>query len=241
MKEMILPFSSERLAPIDMLVIHSNAFSGEKLVEIFNENHVSSHYILDDDATLIKVVEEAKSAHHAGEGFWRGSCESINNRSIGIEICNSSLGQEPYSENQIVKLIAFARKLVRKYNIPACNIVGHSDVAPLRKADPGLAFPWKRLAREGLGLWYEPKNSVKMAENDIVKLLDIIGYDTRGEEAIQASAYAFCRRFLPQFVSVVPNVSWLVDHVLPENFDFMENEKFLQILKAVAYSYQQQK
>lgn len=220
-----------------MLVLHASAFPADKVLYYLDYYKCSCHYIMDLDGTLIKVAEESKSAQHAGKGYWRGSDESINARSIGIEICNLSLGQKPYEEYQIEKLIPFCQKLVRKYNIPACNVVGHSDVAPLRKPDPGLAFPWKRLAKEGLGLWYQPRNAAKVAENDTAVLLAGIGYDTRSEEAIKASAYAFCRHFLPQYVAFDEEPGHLVDNILPQNFDFMGEDKFLQTLKAVAYSY----
>lgn len=147
------------------------------------------------------------------------------------------MGQTPYTEAQIDKLIFFCKKLIKKYNIAPQNIVGHSDISPTRKPDPGLAFPWKRLAKEGVGLWYQPKNADKMVENDVAKLLATIGYDVRDEATTKASAYAFCRRFLPQYVKVDADVYHLVDNVLPDDFSFMKEQKFLQTLKAVAYSY----
>lgn len=237
MKEQLLPYFEERKTPVDMIVLHASAFPAEKLLYYLDYYKCSCHYVLDENAELIKVCGEEKCAFHAGKGYWRGAEKSVNQRSIGIEICNMSLGQHPYDEKQIDKLIPFCRKLVRKYAIPLCNVVGHSDVAPARKADPGPAFPWKRLAREGLGLWYEPKNAAKMAEDDTARLLSIIGYDTASEEAVRASAYAFCRRFLPQFVQLDEDVAHLVDNVLPDEFGFMAETKFKQVLKAAAYSY----
>lgn len=237
MKEYLLPYFEDRTAEVDMLVFHCSAFPAEKVLYYLNEYKCSCHYILDEKAELVKVVDETKAAQHAGAGFWRGSDASVNARSIGIEICNETLGQEPYSEEQIAKLIPFAQKLIRKYNLKAQNIVGHSDIAPLRKADPGKAFPWKRLAREGIGLWYQPRNAEKVSEEDAAKLLKSIGYDTRSDEAILASAYAFCRHFLPQYVQTDSDVAHLVDHILPNGFDFIAEDKFMQTLKAVAYSY----
>lgn len=237
MKEQLLPYFEERTTPVDMIVLHASAFPAKELIYYLDYYKCSCHYVLDENAELIKVCEEEKCAFHAGMGYWREAEKSINQRSIGIEICNMSLGQHPYDERQIDKLIPFCRKLVRKYAVPLYNVVGHSDVAPARKADPGPEFPWKRLAREGLGLWFELKNAAKMAEDDIARLLDIIGYDTGSEGAVRASSYAFCRHFLPQFVHLDENIAHLVDNVLPDEFGFMAETKFKQVLKAVAYSY----
>lgn len=237
MKEQLLPHFNERKAEVDMLVLHSTASSSDEAVKGLDEMQISAHYIIALNGDIIKVVEEKNRAWHTGEAFWQGSDKDFNSRSIGIEICNMSLGQEPYNEMQITKLIAFCQKLMRKYKIEPRNVLGHSDIAPTRKPDPGLAFPWKRLAREGLGLWYEPKNAAKMNEEDVATLLAIIGYDTRDEAAIKASAYAFCRHFLPPYVEKDENVGHLVNNILPSNFDFMKEAKFINTLKAVAYSY----
>ncbi len=237
MKEHKLEHFLQRDVPIDMLVLHCSSGSGEEILRILDQRRMSAHYILDENGELIKCVDEDKSAQHAFPGFWRGSEHSPNARSIGIEISSPTLGQEAYSEKQIEKLIPFCQKIIRKYDIPAVNVVGHSDISPLRKPDPGPAFPWKRLAKEGIGLWYQPRNAAKIDCDDVAVLLAMIGYDTRSKEAVEASAYAFCRRFLPQYVQKVDDVFYLVEHILPENFRFMQEDKFLQTLKAVAYSY----
>lgn len=220
-----------------MLVLHATAHSATEAVECLDKLALSSHYVLDFDGEIFKLVDERQRAWHAGVAYWRGESEDLNSCSIGIEICSRSLGQKPFGEEQIAKLIPFCQKLMRKYQIDPRNVVGHSDIAPERKPDPGLAFPWKRLAKEGIGLWYQPKNAEKMPENEIAALLSLIGYDTRDENKIKASAYAFCRHFLPEFVEVDEDVMHLVDHHLPSEYHFMNDEKFLRTLKAVAYSY----
>lgn len=237
MQEHPLPYFNERKTPVDMLMFHCSAQNGERIIAALEDYELSCHYIIDENAEIIKVIDENKRAYHAGTGFWRGIDSDLNSRSIGIEISSLSLGQEAYSEAQIQKLIHFANKLIRKYKIHPEMIVGHSDTAPLRKPDPGKAFPWKQLAREGIGLWYQPRNADKMPSDNIAELLQTIGYDTRTPEAVYASAYAFCRRFAPQFVTVDPDIKHLVDHILPDNFDFMQNPQFIQTLKAVAFSY----
>ncbi len=238
MKKELSEYYDERDTQIDMLVLHCSAQTGTEMLKVLNELKLSVHYILDENGELIQCVPEEKRAWHAGKGYWRGSEASLNSRSIGIEISSPSLGQEAYSEAQINKLIPFCKKIIRKYGIPSQNVVGHSDVAPLRKPDPGVGFPWKRLAKEGVGLWYQPRNAAKTEINDIAKLLAEIGYDTRDEKALEASAYAFCRHFLPQYVQKDADVYHLLENILPDNFNFMQEPKFVETLKAVAWSYQ---
>ena len=144
MKKELSEYYDERDTQIDMLVLHCSAQTGTEMLKVLNELKLSVHYILDENGELIQCVPEEKRAWHAGKGYWRGSEASLNSRSIGIEISSPSLGQEAYSEAQINKLIPFCKKIIRKYGIPAQNVVGHSDVAPLRKPDPGVGFPWKR-------------------------------------------------------------------------------------------------
>lgn len=239
MQEILLPHYNERQAPISLLVLHCAAHDGESLVSSLDKAKLSCHYVLDMSGRLIKVVDESKRAWHAGLGSWREFKEDLNSRSVGIEISSLTLGQTPYNEAQIEKLIPFCQKLMRKHKILPQNVVAHSDIAPTRKADPGLAFPWKRLAKEGVGLWYQPKNAEKMPENDVARLLSLIGYDTKDEESTIAAAYAFRRRFLPQEVAVDENVRHLVDNIYPQGDKMqLRGDKFLKTLKAVAYSYQ---
>lgn len=238
MEEILLPHFNERKAPISLLVLHCSAHDGKEMVACLDNIKLSAHYILDLNGNLIKCVDEDKRAWHAGLGSWREFSEDINSHSIGIEISSLTLGQTPYNETQINKLIPFCQKLIRKYKIKPQNVIGHSDSAPTRKADPGIAFPWKRLAKEGIGLWYQLRNAEKMPENDMAKLLNIIGYKTDTEEETIAAAYAFRRRFLPEEVAVDKNIHHLVDNIYPlGNKELLSGDKFLKTLKAVAYSY----
>ncbi len=239
MEEILLPHFNERKAPVSLLVLHCSAHTGKEMAACLNKAEVSAHYILDLDGSLIKCVDESKRAWHAGLGSWREFQEDLNSGSIGIELSSLSLGQTPYTEAQINKLIPFCQKLMRKYKIKPQNVIAHSDLAPTRKADPGIAFPWKRLAKEGIGLWYQPRNAEKMQENSVAKLLNIIGYKTVSQEETIAAAYAFRRHFLPEEVAVDEDVHHLVDNIYPLGEEkLLEGEKFLKTLKAVAYSYQ---
>ncbi len=237
MREELLPHFNDRQTPVDMLMFHCSALSGEDILKTLDERDLSCHYVIDENAEIIKVIDENKRAYHAGLGFWKNIDTDLNSHSLGIEISNMSLGQEAYTEAQIIALIELSSTLVSRYRIRPDMIVGHSDTAPSRKADPGKAFPWKQLAKAGIGLWYQPRNADKMPASDIKELLAAIGYDTRTPEAVQASAYAFCRRFAPEFVHTDNDIRHLVDNILPDNFDFMNNPKFITTLKAVVYSY----
>ena len=234
MKELLLPNFDERKSPIDMLVFHSTIFEAGKFCYTCHQYKTSAHYHIGLDGTITKLVDEEKRAWHAGLSSWRNIKKDINSHSIGIEIQNKTLGQTPFSKTQIEKLIPFAKKIIKKYNIKPEKIVGHSDIAPERKPDPGHKFPWKTLSKEGIGIWYNLRDAEKIKENNIKKLLGSIGYKTSDENA---AAYAFCRRFLPQYVEKEKDIMHLVDNVLNSDFYFINEEKFRKTLKAVAYSY----
>lgn len=239
MKECLMTHYAERTTPVEMIVLHCSAFPIEECLKIWDEYEVSAHYVIDENGEITRLVEEKNKAYHAGEGFWRGRSGNLNTYSIGIELINKSLGQEGYSEKQIEKLIPFLQKLMRKYKLDPRDVVGHSDMAPKRKADPGRSFPWKSLSKEGLGLWYQPKNAVKMSENNVANLLGSIGYDVSDEEAVIASAYAFRRHYLPEEVEIDGDIQHLVDNVYPrEDKMQLRGDKFVNTLKAVAYSFE---
>nr|WP_272494218.1 N-acetylmuramoyl-L-alanine amidase [Stenotrophomonas mori] len=114
---------------------------------------VSAHYLVARDGTLYQLVDEHKRAWHAGPGRW-GTITDVNAASIGIEIDND--GRSPYSEAQIARLIVLLEDLVQRLGIPRWQVIGHEDMAPGRKIDPGPLFPWKRLHDAGFGLWPAP-------------------------------------------------------------------------------------
>ena len=188
MREEPLPYFNERETPIDMIVLHCSAYDVETIIHYMHEYQLSAHYIINEKGEMTKLVDESKRAYHAGTGFWRGEDRSPNARSIGIELVNFSLGQETYAPQQIDTLLNFLPPLIGKYNIRPEMIVGHSDIAPLRKADPGRAFPWERLANAGIGLWYQLSNAEKIPSDDLEELLRLIGYDTRTPQTVYASA-----------------------------------------------------
>lgn len=233
MRRKLLPYYGIRKSKIDMIVLHAVAYDVEEAIKSFCDNEVSSHYIVDENGEIWQLVGEKRRARHAGVSYWQG-VEDVNSHSIGIEFCSKTLGQKKFEPAQIKSGIELIKKLVKKYKIRPENIVGHSDIAPTRKPDPGKAFFWKELAKEGLGFWYNLSDAKKINDFSVEELLEIIGYDTSD---VYASAYAFCRRFLPDKVSEVDNVAELVDNVGRADDKLLNDEKFLQVLKAVAYKY----
>ncbi|KJZ36711.1 N-acetylmuramoyl-L-alanine amidase [Pseudomonas sp. B21-040] len=146
---------------IQFVVVHYTNASLERSLQLLTHGEVSSHYLIGDDkgATIYKLMDENYRAWHAGESEWQGRTW-LNSSSIGIEIVNPGFkdtptGRQwyPYSEDQVQSLIVLLKDISKRYHINPRAIIGHSDIAPGRKLDPGPLFPWKRLAAEGLGIW----------------------------------------------------------------------------------------
>ena len=233
-----LPFFNDRRTPIDILMYHCSAQNTVGMLDILKKTELSCHYIIDLDGTITQVVAEEKRAWHGGLGYWREIKEDVNSHSIGIELCSPSLGQEPYSQKQIDSLIHLSRDIISRYHITPQNIIGHSDFAPTRKADPGKAFPWQYLAKQGIGLWYDLSFAATAPTANLKELLAGIGYDTRTSEAYTASQYAFARRFLPHLVTTVDDIQYLVDNVYPPQTDFSTDETFILTAQAVYMRFQ---
>lgn len=230
-----LPFFDERKTSIDMLVFHCNIFAPNDFIKTLEQTHLSCHYIIDTDGSLYQCVPEDKRAWHAGVGSWREIKEDINSHSIGIELTNPTLGQTPYPIAQIKTLIKLCQQLIQKYNIPAHNIIGHSDMAPTRKPDPGFCFPWETLAQHGIGLW--PKSDMTK-ETDICTLLSQIGYDTRTKEALIASGYAFQKHFMPTSIRARKNIRTLILHPVPKTRTKIPmTQSFLKTLSKTANTF----
>lgn len=151
------PHFNERTLDVDSIIIHyTDMRSADETLAWFSNPlaHVSSHYLIDQEGHIYQVVEEDKRAWHAGESYWQG-CTDLNSCSIGIELDNlgHSYGYHPFPEAQIDALLMLCEDIRTRWPIPPFRILGHSDVAPCRKQDPGHLFPWEKLARAGLGLW----------------------------------------------------------------------------------------
>ncbi|WP_312163006.1 N-acetylmuramoyl-L-alanine amidase [Phenylobacterium sp.] len=155
------PNFNERTVPPDIIVLHYTGMKTgpEALARLCDEEaKVSSHYLVEEDGRVFRLVPEERRAWHAGVSFWKGETD-INGRSIGVEIVNPGheFGYRPFPKPQIDAVIELLSDIRGRWSIEDGRIVGHSDVAPDRKDDPGELFPWKALAEAGHGLWVEPE------------------------------------------------------------------------------------
>jgi N-acetylmuramoyl-L-alanine amidase len=181
-------------AAVDMLVLH---YTGMRNAEAALSRlcdpaaKVSAHYTVDEDGTVYAHVPEDRRAWHAGLSFWAGATD-INARSIGVELVNPGheFGYRPFAQAQIAALIELAHGILARHAIPAARVLGHSDVAPARKEDPGELFPWAQLAQAGIGLWPQPQDSNLSAE-----ALTTFGYDPHAPQ--DKVITAFQRHFRP--------------------------------------------
>lgn len=147
---------------VDLLIIHYTALNFADSLRVLTQQVVSSHYLVDiDPPTIYRLVPEDRRANHAGVSAWERRT-LLNTSSIGIEIVNAGYVDTPegrrytpYPPQQIDAVVALVRSIVKRWNIPKERVVGHADIAPGRKQDPGPLFPWKRLADEGLALWFD--------------------------------------------------------------------------------------
>lgn len=198
MRELLLPYYNERRKNyIDTLVIHAAAQENiGDLVSVLAKRELSSHYVIGTDGDIVRLVPEKFRAWHAGAGSWRGETSDINSNSIGIELCNGLFGEEAYTEKQISALTELCLQLIDKYDFAPTQIIGHSDMAPSRKIDPGSCLPWQKLAQNGIGLWYKPQNAPLTQLPNSRQMLSYIGYNTTDTPA--ASAWAFCRHYNPK-------------------------------------------
>lgn len=138
------------------MVLHYTAMAScaEALERLCDpEAEVSAHYLIDEDGTLYALVAEADRAWHAGAGAWAGE-DDVNSRSIGIELANP--GNRPFAEPQMDALERLLSDLLHRHGLPPQAVIGHSDMAPDRKGDPGPRFDWRRLALQGLAVWPDP-------------------------------------------------------------------------------------
>ena len=204
--------------PLDMLILHYTGMrsSASALQRLCNpQSVVSSHYLIDEEGRLLRLVAEERRAFHAGVSYWRGG-RDINSRSIGIELVNPGheFGYRPFPRAQMDVLTALARDIVTRHGIAADRVLGHSDVAPTRKQDPGELFDWRGLARAGVGLWPSesddepppgpvviPPDKPCAAARQFQEKLSAYGYETPRTDVIDDATRivitAFQRHFRP--------------------------------------------
>jgi N-acetylmuramoyl-L-alanine amidase len=209
-----------RVRPPDMLVLHYTGMqTGEEaLARLLDPDaKVSAHYMVEEDGRIFRLVPEERRAWHAGVSFWQGESD-CNGASIGIEIVNPGheFGYRPFPKPQIKAVMELVTDVRSRWIIPDHRIVGHSDIAPFRKQDPGELFPWKQLAKAGHGLWAEPPPApgaplvlgdegpgVLVLQSGLARL----GYDAarsgRYDEACATTITAFQRHWRPKKVDGV--------------------------------------
>jgi N-acetylmuramoyl-L-alanine amidase len=200
------PNFNERALPVSMLVLHYTGMedAASAIARLRDpEAKVSCHYLVDEDGQVLRMVDEEKRAWHAGRAFWRNVTD-INSASIGIEIVNPGheFGYRPFPEPQMDSLVPLVADIVRRHRIRPPYVVGHSDIAPSRKLDPGELFDWARLARLGLAM---PRPTEKLidplwTDGGFLLALERYGYDVhKARDAV----CAFQRRFRPEHIDGV--------------------------------------
>ena len=194
---------------VDMLVLHYTGMpSAEPALDRLCDPaaKVGAHYLIDEDGTIYRLVAEGMRAWHAGVASWRGETD-VNGRSIGIELANPGheFGYRPFPEAQMVALEELAGEILSRHPIPPRHVLGHSDVAPGRKTDPGELFDWPRLARAGIGLWPgDGGETGDPAAGDGEQLLAQFGYGIGETVEIRTAAIeAFQRHFRPSRIDGV--------------------------------------
>ena len=194
------PNWNERLEPVSMLVLHYTGMqTGAEALERMCDPaaEVSAHYMVEEDGTVFRLVPEEKRAWHAGRSFWRGETD-VNSASIGIELVNPGheWGYRPFTEPQMESLLPLLSDILKRHNIPRANVVGHSDIAPARKEDPGELFDWEMLAERHLALPRPDISLGNLFDNDGAFFLGLerFGYDISDPEA---AVRAFQRRWRP--------------------------------------------
>jgi N-acetylmuramoyl-L-alanine amidase len=185
----------------NFVVIHHTAQDAcSQTLQTFTlpRTQVSAHYVICKDGITHHMLNDYLRAWHAGSGKW-GNVTDVNSSSIGIEIDNN--GFEPFTGPQINSLLLLLDTLKRKFTIPQANFIGHADIAPTRKVDPNIYFPWKMLADSGFGLWYSDTTGMVVPEHlDHLQALRIIGYDVKDSTA---AIGAFKRHFMQDSTHVL--------------------------------------
>jgi N-acetylmuramoyl-L-alanine amidase len=186
--------------PNFVIIHHTAQNSCEQTLQTFTitRTQVSAHYVICKNGTVHHLLNDYLRAWHAGISKW-GGLTDINSASVGIEIDNN--GFEIFTEPQINSLLQLLDTLKTKYSIPSANFIGHADIAPKRKVDPNINFPWKTLADRGFGLWYGDTTNVIVPDNfNSLQALRIVGYDVVDSTA---AIKAFKRRFIQDTTGII--------------------------------------
>ena len=231
------------------LIMHYTVLPDDKSITVLTQPGVSAHYLVNNtgDNEIYQLVDENKRAYHAGVSSWRAD-KNLNDTSIGIEIVNpgfttDSTGKRvfvPFSDAQIRKVAGLAKDIVTRYQIPATNVIGHADIAPTRKQDPGPMFPWKKLYDEyQIGMWYDDalkSNYQTVAEETFVVKYNDPSFIFSIQTALQKFGYG-----------IDPSGKWddatkktieaFQYHFRPQNYDGIMDAETWAILQALNLKY----
>ena len=208
------------ISSIKVVIIHYTGMQSEResIKRLCNPRYkVSSHFLINQNGNVYKLVNDNRIAWHAGKSCW-GKLKNLNKNSIGIELVNKGhlLGYTSFKKKQLTSLIKICRQLIKKYKIRKENIIGHSDIAPLRKIDPGEKFPWDILAKNKIGVWHKYKGSFlkkfrnvqisKKSKLNFMKKINILGYCLRYKRynekyLIRKIVEAFQRHFRRELIN----------------------------------------
>lgn len=163
--------------PNFVIIHHTAQDSLAQTIRTFTleSTQVSAHYIIIESGKIIHLLNNNLRTWHAGASKW-GNITDINSCSIGIELANN--GKQPFTNSQINSLLILLAKLKKDYNIPTANFIGHADIAPKRKTDPSIFFPWEKLSQNGFGMWYNNPDLLPPIDFDVENALRRIGYNT---------------------------------------------------------------
>ena len=203
---------------IKIIIIHYTGMQSEResIIRLCNpKSKVSSHFLINQNGKVYRLVQDNQIAWHAGKSCW-GNYKNLNKNSIGIELVNKGhqFGYTHFRKKQLLSLIKICKILIKRYKIKKKNIVGHSDISPLRKIDPGEKFPWNQLAKKNIGIWHDCKPNflrkfrrikifTKQDKVKFVKNLNNIGYcfSVKKKFFFIKTVKAFQRRYRKELIN----------------------------------------
>lgn len=209
MKQVPSPNFDKRKSAINMLLFHytGRPTLDESLAWLTDrDKKVSAHYLIGEAGEIYQLVQEGMRAWHAGVSYWAGNVD-INSCSIGIEIQNPGheFGYQDFPNIQIEALVSLSKEIIARYSIPRTRVLGHSDVAPTRKFDPGEKFPWEMLSKEGIGHWPRKISPLETPDLQTFKTsLEDLGYEVL-QGSVEVAIKAFQRHWYPENVTGQPS------------------------------------
>lgn len=231
------------------VILHYTALDHEKSVRVLTTQGVSSHYLVNDstDVEIYQLVDENKRSYHAGISSWRKD-SNINDTSIGVEIVNDGFKEvngkrifAPFPDFQVKKVAALVKDIITRYQIPATNVLAHSDIAPARKQDPGPEFPWKKLYDEyGIGMWYDEvakqNFQTQIIPEEYTAKMNDMAFVMKVQIALKQFGYSVNETGVWDDVTK-KTIEAFQYHFRPQNFDGIMDAETWAILQALNQKY----